>query len=214
MVGSFTCASFNLRWDPKTLKESSELFKAGLSSGNEETPVSQQSPRGNWEWWSVTFAFHFELFIWSPVVYSVSFPSHLLFYPLVSLFNSSSQKVSKNWMVSISFFNTFDYKWICDSNHFQKGLVLGASKLPLDSLFIKREIKRFLNTARERDNYFGNSLLVFFKKIKPFTPFLSIDLRKMKTFVCTETWAYMFISIFINDSTKLNNQNIYHQMNK
>ena len=108
MVGSFTCASFNLRWDPKTLKESSELFKAVLSSGNDETPVSQQSPRGNWECWSVTFAFHFELFIWSPVVYSVSFPSHLLFYPLVSLFNSSSQKVSKNWMVSISFFNTFD----------------------------------------------------------------------------------------------------------
>lgn len=41
MVGVFTCISLNLRLGPKALKEYSELFGAGLSSGNDNTLVSQ-----------------------------------------------------------------------------------------------------------------------------------------------------------------------------
>lgn len=48
MVAGFACASLNLRLGPKTLKEYSELFKADLSPGNDDTPVSQ-CPGGIWE---------------------------------------------------------------------------------------------------------------------------------------------------------------------
>lgn len=41
IVGVFACASLNLRLSPKTLKEYSELFGTSLSSGNDNTLVSQ-----------------------------------------------------------------------------------------------------------------------------------------------------------------------------